>query len=160
MLFRTFEPYYNDDIELYNETNFCFICYEFLYENEKPFKLNSKIYYLKNCMCEGFIHKKCIETWYNINKSCPICRNPIFKNEKFLIILYFYSFFYLKNVIKIKKILLFLCFLYFNLEIYLLLLNIKYSYSQSEYSNINENYEFDDIIVKNVSYYKISPHLL
>jgi len=165
MLFRTYDPYY-DDLVINSETNVCFICYEVLFENMKPIKLNSKIYYMKNCNCDGFIHKKCIDTWYNINNSCPICRTAIVKNTNFIskilamnncfVIFYF---FYLKNLIKIKRYLLILFYIYFASEFYFIVLNIIFQYNlQNRYKSFNEIYGFNDSIFENSSYYKISPH--
>jgi len=58
----------------------CFVCYESRNGNESPIKLRNQIYYTKNCYCDGFIHKKCLDKWFNKNKSCPICRNNICEN--------------------------------------------------------------------------------
>jgi hypothetical protein len=165
MLFRTFDPY-NDDLVINYETCVCFICYELLCENMKPIKLNSKIYYLKNCNCEGFIHKECFDKWYNINNSCPICRTAVVKNSNIISKIlatnsYFviFYFFYLKNLIKIKRYFFILFFIYLTSEFYVTCLNNKLLYYyQSKYSNFNENYGFNDIIFENSSYYKISLH--
>jgi len=77
MLFRVTEHY--DDLihELDNEnTSRCFICHEIKLVNEiKPLKLKTQKYYIKSCDCNGFIHKKCLDIWYCINKECPICRS-------------------------------------------------------------------------------------
>jgi hypothetical protein len=165
MIFRTYDPYY-DDLVINYETNVCFICYEVLCENMKPIKLNSKIYYLKNCNCDGFIHKKCIDTWYNINNSCPVCRTTIVKNTNFISKIlamnsYFviFYFFYLKNLIKIKRYLLILFSIYFTSEFYFTILNSNFQYNfQNRYRSFGENYGFNDDIFVNSSYYKISPH--
>jgi hypothetical protein len=165
MIFRTYDPYC-DDVVISYEINVCFICYEVLCENMKPIKLNSKIYYLKNCNCDGFIHKNCIDTWYNINHSCPVCRTTIVKNTNFISKIlhtntYFatFYFFYLQNLIKIKRCLYILFYIYFASELYFRVLNSNFQYNfQNRYRSFNENYGFDDIIFKNSSYYKISPH--
>jgi hypothetical protein len=165
MLFRTFDPY-NDDLVINCETCVCFICYELLCENMKPIKLNSKIYYLKKCNCEGFIHKECFDKWYNINNSCPICRTAIVKNTNFIskilvmnTYFVFFYFFYLKNALKIKRYFFILFFIYFTSEFYFTCLNNIFLYHyHNKYRNFNENYGADDFIFKNSSYYKISPH--
>ena len=168
MIFRTYDPYY-DDLVINYEVNICFICYEHLCENMKPIKLNSKIYYLKNCNCDGFIHKKCIDTWYNINSSCPVCRTAIVKNTNFISKIlatntYFviFYFFYLKNFIKIKKYIIILVSIYFTTELYFTLLNSNFLHHyqnlynfQNRYKSFNENYGFNDIIFENSSHYKI-----
>ena len=79
MLFRTVDHYFTQDdiLLLYEEDNEepdCFICYELLNENEQLIKLNNNAYYFKKCNCEGFIHKKCLDKWFNSKKSCPVCR--------------------------------------------------------------------------------------
>jgi hypothetical protein len=164
MIFRTFDHYY-DDLVINYETNYCFICFEVLCENVKPIKLNSKIYYLKKCNCEGLIHKKCIDEWYNISNSCPLCRNTLVKNTSFIskkldtssyfIIFYFFYFFYLKNLIKIKKLFFIIFFIYFTSEFYFICLNRNYLnyYYQNKYRNFNENYIFNNFILNNSSYY-------
>ena len=73
----------NNDNDNDNDINSieCFVCYEIRNENEcNPIKLRSQIYYSKKCSCDGFIHKKCLDKWFNTNKSCPICRNNIYEN--------------------------------------------------------------------------------
>ena len=40
-----------------------------------------------NCQCNHSYHKKCIEKWLNISRSCPTCRktfipNPFKKDTK------------------------------------------------------------------------------
>jgi len=85
MLFRTVDHYFTQDdiLLLYDkekeeedkeEEPDCFICYELLNENEQLIKLNNNAYYLKKCNCEGFIHKKCLDKWFNSKNSCPVCR--------------------------------------------------------------------------------------
>jgi|LauGreStaDraftv2_3_1035109.scaffolds.fasta_scaffold44963_1 hypothetical protein len=60
------------------EKNECFICFEVSNEYEKyPSHLKSLHEYIKSCNCNGLIHNSCIEMWYNINNTCPICRNKI-----------------------------------------------------------------------------------
>jgi len=76
MLFITFEPYDNENnIEVVE----CFICYENKL-NEELFNLNTQIYYLKQCNCVGYLHKNCLDIWYNMNRKCPVCRKKIIKN--------------------------------------------------------------------------------
>ena len=69
MYFRVTDHYENsennatvDDNEEINKNENqieCFVCYEFKNENrENPMKLYSQNYYVKNCICDGFIHKQ------------------------------------------------------------------------------------------------------
>jgi hypothetical protein len=63
----------------------CFVCYEFKTERrEKPIKLYGQNYYVKHCVCDGFIHKKCLDKWFEQNGTCPICRNNIYENNNLI----------------------------------------------------------------------------
>ena len=31
----------------------------------------------KYCECDGWIHKTCLDSWFKIKFTCPICRNSI-----------------------------------------------------------------------------------
>lgn len=42
----------------------CSICQEFIYPVEK----------IKILDCKHIFHKDCIETWFEITKTCPLCR--------------------------------------------------------------------------------------
>jgi len=146
MIFRTFDHYYNDDI-LLNKEDVCFICYDFLNVNETPIKLNSKTYYLKNCNCKGFIHKKCFDTWYDTNHSCPVCRILVTKNEdltKQLLIknhnISITCSIFFHNISKINKCLLFIFLIYFATVIYSKNLIKCLDKYDSKYDNFNENY--------------------
>lgn len=84
MIFRTFDHYNNDLCDFIEEYDFCFICYEIQIENEiKPLKLNNQPYYLKTCSCDGFIHKPCLDKWYSLSQTCPICREFIIYKKIF-----------------------------------------------------------------------------
>ena len=146
MIFRTFDHYYNDDI-LLNKEDVCFICYDFLNVNETPIKLNSKTYYFKNCNCDGFIHKKCFDKWYDTNHSCPVCRILVTKNKHlttqiFVTNSYFSitcSIFF-HNISKINKCLFFMFLIYFTTEIYYQGFNKILNQYDSKYDNFNETY--------------------
>ena len=89
MLFRTVDHYFNeDDAILLNEkekekSTECFICYEDLNDIEPIIKLNNNSFYLKSCNCDGFIHKKCLDMWFNSKTKCPICRFTMSKNTAY-----------------------------------------------------------------------------
>jgi hypothetical protein len=97
----------------------CFICMEEI-ENIKIIQLNKQLFYLKSCLCKGFIHKECLENWATIYNNCPICRNDMIKNDNlfikfinlnnYMILIYFFC---KKNYLKIKKIILISIILYF-----------------------------------------------
>ena len=57
----------------------CFICYENLYENEIPIKLQEQQIYIKICACDVWIHNKCLIKWFTFNNKCPICRIHVTK---------------------------------------------------------------------------------
>jgi hypothetical protein len=89
MIYRIVE-HYDEDIVVYENTKMedCFICYEFIIENNiKPINLKKQCYYLKLCDCNGWIHKKCLDTWCLTNNKCPICRTYMIKNSKIVSIM-------------------------------------------------------------------------
>jgi hypothetical protein len=56
------------------EYNICFVCLEVedQFENEYCITLHNSLY-IKVCKCNGWIHKSCLNIWYNQNKQCPVC---------------------------------------------------------------------------------------
>ena len=86
--YSTFE-HYNDNIQITkkkkrkNKKPECFICYEII--NKPPFRLKNNRYYQQKCSCNCWIHKKCLDSWYNIKQTCPICRINIIKNTNILV---------------------------------------------------------------------------
>ena len=162
MIFATFEPYYNDDILVSCEINDCFICYENLDETDNSLiNLNNKIHYIKTCNCEGYIHKKCLDKWYDTKKSCPICRavitklepitSKIFSSNLYIGIIYVFC---LKNINKFKRCVFFLFCLYFTSEFYLKCLEYesnKNNYFNKNYDS-NKNYYYNNSFDKNITY--------
>jgi hypothetical protein len=80
MIFIT-TNYYFDEEQTENDeneqekNNICFICFE--NETESNFlltKLKNQNLYIRNCLCDGWIHIDCLTCWYNIKHTCPICR--------------------------------------------------------------------------------------
>lgn len=151
MLFLTYDPY-NDDTnnrqsKIYQDNEECFICYEIKINNEKaPIKLNTQVYYFKNCNCEGLVHKECLDKWYNSHQKCPICRSIITKNDfiiiclfKYNLYLYIFYTFCRKNILKLKNLFFVFLFLYFFTEYYISLLNSKIYY-HNYLSDISLNY--------------------
>lgn len=56
----------------------CFICYENEdREKNKPIKFGRQRKYLKRCYCDVSVHITCLDKWYQLNPSCPICRKSI-----------------------------------------------------------------------------------
>jgi len=149
-MFRTFDHYYDNDqkvtvkqIEIIEEE--CFICYEIKLEDKiEPITLKTQILYLKNCECDGTIHIKCLDTWFNLNHTCPICRNYITKNDCYIIkimnchkIFILTYIFYKKYIYKIKKILFTIFTICIIIEFYLNILNVKYN---NKYYNENDDF--------------------
>jgi hypothetical protein len=53
----------------------CFICFELkLFKEKKPQRLKNQKLYIKTCQCDGFVHNRCLKTWYTTSGKCPICR--------------------------------------------------------------------------------------
>jgi hypothetical protein len=153
MLFRTYDVYYDkDDIQksiVNQELEECFICYEFITENNmKTIKLRDQNYYMKKCSCEGYIHKKCLDKWYELNLTCPICRQQIIKidniifrvlnfNQNFVLIYLFFK----NNIYYIKKYLVSIVFLYIFINFYFNILNNinrKNYYYNDDFDNFNK----------------------
>ena len=80
----------NNDVGFYNDSinhnsdnsnineNECLICLEVKNNNnEKTMKLNDLACCEKQCDCNGWIHKTCLDSWFIIKFTCPICRNHI-----------------------------------------------------------------------------------
>lgn len=95
MIFRTHDPYYNDEQVLINDNNDinkdCFICFELIDSyGETPIKLIKNTNYLTICFCNGCVHNECLHTWIKKTNRCPICREKltlIDKNNNFYKIL-------------------------------------------------------------------------
>jgi hypothetical protein len=72
----------NNEVSFSNNSNIneneCLICLEVKNNNnEKTIKLNDLACCEKQCGCDGWIHKTCLDSWFIIKFTCPICRNPI-----------------------------------------------------------------------------------
>ena len=84
--YSTFKNY-NDNIQITKKKIYkkpeCFICYEII--NKPPIRLKNNCYYQQKCSCNCWIHKKCLDSWYNIKQTCPICRINIIKNTDILV---------------------------------------------------------------------------
>lgn len=126
------DHYYNDNYVENNTNNSeeCLICLESIYEGGIfPIKLNSNIYYTKKCLCNGYIHKNCLDLWYSNNQQCPICRNTLAKhtyftlilsNNKYILLLYLTIQNNITIIIEISHIIM-SCFIYFVLVLYIIL---------------------------------------
>jgi len=125
----------NDNNDNINLTE-CFVCYEIRNCNEcNPIKLRNQYYYTKKCYCDGFIHKKCLDKWFDKNKSCPICRTNMYENVTLTVSIIdnksfghaFFAFILLKKNIKvILNCSSFLFFVIFCIEFYLSVIDKSY----------------------------------
>lgn len=109
----------NDTIEE-TDPQECFICYEISCENEtNPIKLNSKIFYMKKCECDGFVHNKCLTLWCDYQKKCPICRNYMTKRKMINVVEFDNQrhILFFKFVCKITRQIPLIIFLYFILNL-------------------------------------------
>jgi hypothetical protein len=81
MLFRTLEPYYDMQNKQFIEKTHdeCFICYQFMINDNIPLQLNEQNFYTQICNCNGSIHKECLDRWVHSNNNCPVCRNRMTK---------------------------------------------------------------------------------
>jgi hypothetical protein len=89
MIYRCIEHYNvsNDNITNIDisscereKQNECFICLD-VNVNSALFRLNELcIEYYKKCNCAGFVHRKCVNSWFIMSSNkCPICRNNMKK---------------------------------------------------------------------------------
>jgi len=175
-MFRTFDPYYDYDeevntqqiekIEKIEKIEECFICYEIKLDNNiEPIRLKMQLLYLKNCECDGNIHKQCLDMWFNLKKSCPICRNLIIKNNSILINFMSYHkvfiltyIFYKKNIYKIKKFLFVIFTTCLIINLYFQILNIKYKNKYNNKYYMNDDYtQYNNFVNLNPSINYIIP---
>jgi len=151
MLFRTLEPYNNECDCLIHSKPICFICYETTNAYEwEPIQLNAQLDYIKNCNCNSWIHKNCLNNWYNKSTSCPICRISISKREKMSIAIlenssnYYFliNSYFSNNIHKLSKIIFISLFVYYVYQIYLF---VETGNSYNINSNSNDTYCFIDL---------------
>jgi hypothetical protein len=82
MLFRVVEHYDFHEQEEEKEKekemetkNECLLCLEINTDDKlTPVDLRTQQVYLKVCKCGGWFHITCLHEWYDVSKSCPICR--------------------------------------------------------------------------------------
>jgi hypothetical protein len=141
-----------------NEVNECFICFEEANEYEKyPSRLNKQNNFYKTCSCDGWIHENCMQIWYDIHNSCPICNTHIIyiELEYYYFIHIIYYLLIIKNivyklipyVVKLNYLFIFIVCttnIINNIEIYLLAINnyekidYNYQYHYQEYHYTNQ----------------------
>jgi hypothetical protein len=77
MLFRVIEHYdfHEQDVIFIEPKNECLLCLEMnTYDKLMPVDLKTQQVYLKMCNCGGWFHITCLQEWYDVSNSCPICR--------------------------------------------------------------------------------------
>ena len=135
MLFIVHDHYEFDD----NEINTiivekeCFICLELVNINEiKVNKLNNKDIFIKDCLCDGVVHKECLQKWIYKNKSCPICRKGIIEKNNASILLINYNYVISYPIMRVFFILLLMYTLF---DFYLICFTIykDYTYETDDY---------------------------
>jgi hypothetical protein len=141
MMFRVYE-HYCDEPKKNEEDNIseCFICFEFKSEDGyNPICLKKQTLYKNRCICNGSVHYYCLKSWFDKNKSCPICRVKIAENNNAKIIIFNYIpcginiyIFSKKTCLIILKIILVLLVLYTVIDLYIVLIIKSYSYKQKE----------------------------
>jgi hypothetical protein len=71
-----------------DDENACFICFELkLLKERKPQRLKNQKLYIKTCQCDGFIHNRCLKTWYTASGKCPICRELMLNKNSVVAVL-------------------------------------------------------------------------
>ena len=150
MIFRVMEhyDYENYDYENYehndpnekntsNEISECFICYEVALRDElQTIRLNNQTDFIKLCDCNGWIHKKCLNDWFEQAHTCPICRKNIQKAPTFLSVfaeksvIIVFPLTIIKNMYRLIKFFVILGFLYCTYDLYLHIFNFKTVYDE------------------------------
>jgi hypothetical protein len=149
MLFRVCDHYSDSQEIIQQEYNECFICFEYQTTNEKePNKLRNQLLYLNNCICDGSVHDSCLKIWFNINKSCPICRIKFIEYNKATMIIFNYIPFGIRmytfitsNLITLFRLISVMLFFYVLMDCYLTLYIIK---NQRQYDDYNYLPNLDD----------------
>ena len=77
--------HYFDDSYKYNSDNGdnsdCLICLEINDNSDNNCIRIQNHIYIKECLCDGWVHEYCLNIWYIKNKKCPICLCNMIKNE-------------------------------------------------------------------------------
>jgi hypothetical protein len=141
MLFRTtdhYDIYDNELLEIESNTNKteneCFICYEVALEDEKnTIEMYKQPYYNKKCQCNGYIHLKCLNEWYDRSLKCPICRTFIEKKRPTTIPINitFIRVFIINCFNKVTSFFVVFAFIYFSFDFYLYIINRRISHEHS-----------------------------
>lgn len=116
----------------------CFICFEIKLENEKtPIQLKKQPYFIKTCVCNGFVHKKCLNHWYTNSQNCPICRVGMKKAPSYFafitekkVFVYIPTILF-KSICRLFRFFTIFAFIYYTLDFYTHIFNSKINYDHS-----------------------------
>lgn len=168
MIFRTYEIYNEENIfeqkeEINEEINECFICWDNK-NDETLIKLTNQNIYFNNCNCNIIIHNSCLQTWFEINKSCPICRIMMIKKCNYIIYIV-KKMMYLSSYIFINIFIMSLNFFYIFMlfRLYIFFISDNFIDNYKNYKNYYNNTIIDDNLVDynilNTSYNEYSYNL-
>lgn len=144
MLYRIFE-HYNERLCEHEYDNECFICFEYKTDNDiRPINLQIQRLYLNNCCCKGPVHVDCLKTWFDKNKTCPICRIKVIENNNATIAIHTYipwgiTIYSFTKDISLKILRIVSVVLFFNafIDFYFMIIMTKYKrYEDYNYYNI------------------------
>jgi hypothetical protein len=122
--------------------NECFICLE-IYTDDKitPIDWKTQNKYLKLCECGGYLHLCCINKWYNVANSCPICRKfmTIPDSNEYIFFLDLNNF----NISKIFIIIIY-CFQIWNIFVWVVIATLCSYHIYSRFDSTPPNIFSDD----------------
>lgn len=155
MIFIVYDPY-NDIISDFtsDEPQECFICYDIKTLNEpRPIYLNKQNFFYKTCMCDGLVHKECLQIWFKHHKKCPICRVALKEKLTFAYVVFtvvyhtVYFFIFLeKFMMFIFKFISIYCLVYAVYRTYLLIIYYYYlKFENEDYSFLPILYDYDNL---------------
>jgi hypothetical protein len=63
------------------EKNECLICLEINGNDDNICIRIENHFYIKECLCDGWVHEYCLNIWYIKNNKCPICLCNMIKDD-------------------------------------------------------------------------------
>ena len=111
-----------------------------------PITLKKQKLYITSCKCDSFVHKNCLQLWFDKNNNCPICR--IIVRDKLSIVneLFSYGIYFTFYIITLSKRILrifsslFLIYLFIEYyTMYKIFSNEKFDYLY-DYDNFNSTF--------------------
>jgi len=172
MFFTTIDHYNYEllqepDYKTY-EVNDCFICYEIkLDDGPITIQLNTQKDYYKKCLCNGWVHQKCLYKWYDKSNKCPICRITIRKKQPINSLIFipynFYAFwtvYTLRNINRTVQLCILLLFIYYSSFAYIKITDKRQIYryydDYNDYHKYNNyNYRDGSILSNDTKIYRV-----